>query len=52
MDLKAAKSELAADVVEPLAVTFGELPFRALLQAANGDDNDTHGAQTNMRAST
>ena len=39
MNIEAAKAELAADVVEPLAVAFGELPFGALLQPADGDDD-------------
>ncbi len=50
MNLQAAKAKLAAYVVEPLAIALRKLPFRTLLQAANGDDDDAHGAQTNMRA--
>lgn len=50
MNLKAAKTELPADIVEALPVAFGKLPFRTLFQAANGDDDNAHGAQTSMRA--
>ena len=42
MNLKAAKSELAADVVESLAIALGQFPLRALLQPA--DRNDDEGA--------
>ena len=40
--LEAAKSELAADILEALAITVGELPFRALFQAADADDDEAH----------
>src|ERR1700752_3247765 len=43
VNFEAAKSELAGDVIEPLAIAFGQIPFRALLQAADGDDDDAHG---------
>ena len=42
MNLEAAKAELAADILEALAVTLGELPFRALFQAADADHDETH----------
>ena len=35
MNLKAAKAEFAADVVESFAVAFGQFPLRALLQPAD-----------------
>ena len=35
MDLQAAKTELAADILEAFAVALGELPFRTLLQPAD-----------------
>src|SRR5882757_11248511 len=43
MNLEAAEAELAADVVEPVAIAFRELPFRALLQAADRNDEEAHG---------
>ena len=43
MNFEAAKAELAADVVEPLAIAFGQFPLRALLQPADcNDDEGTH----------
>ena len=35
MDFEAAKAELAADVVESLAIALGQFPLRALLQPAD-----------------
>ena len=35
MDVEAAKAELAADVVEPFAITLGQFPLRALFQPAD-----------------
>ena len=35
MNRKAAKAELAADILEALAVTFGQLLLRALFQPAD-----------------
>jgi hypothetical protein len=42
MDVEAAKPELAADILEALAVTLGELPFRALFQTADADHDKAH----------
>ena len=42
MNLKAAKAELAADFVESLAIAFGKFPLRALLEAADCNDDETH----------
>ena len=42
MNLEAAKAELAADVVEALAVALGQFPLRALLQPADGNDDEAH----------
>ena len=42
MDLEAAKAELAADVVEALAIAFGKFPLRALLQPADRNDDKSH----------
>ena len=44
MDLEAAKAELAADVVEALAIAFGQFPLRALLQPADCNDDEAHRA--------
>src|SRR5882757_7680463 len=41
-NLEAAKAELAADVVEALAVALRQFPLGALLQPADGDDDETH----------
>src|ERR1700687_2779226 len=35
LDLKAAKTEFAADIVKPLTMALGHLPLRALLQPAD-----------------
>ena len=35
MNFKAAEAELAADVVEALAIAFGQFPLRTLLQPAD-----------------
>jgi hypothetical protein len=42
MNLKAAKSEFAADLVESFAVALSEFPLRALLQPTDGNDDETH----------
>ena len=42
MNLEAAKAELAADVVEALAIAFGQFPLRALFQPADGDHDEAH----------
>src|ERR1700733_1199974 len=42
MNLKAAKSELAADIVESLAIAFSELPLRPLLEPSDGDHEKAH----------
>ena len=42
MNGELAKTELAADLVEPLEIAIGKLPFGTLLQSANRDDSDTH----------
>ncbi|MGA7994464.1 MAG: hypothetical protein WCA28_06085 [Bradyrhizobium sp.] len=42
MDIEAAKAELAADVVEPFAVTLAQFPLRALFQPADGDHDEAH----------
>ena len=42
MNVEAAKAELAADVVEPLAIALGKFPFRALLQPADCNDDEAH----------
>ncbi len=42
MNLEAAKAELAADVVESLAIALGQFPLRALLQPADGNDEKAH----------
>ena len=42
MNLEAAKAELAADVVKALAVALRQLPFGALLQTADGNDDEAH----------
>ena len=44
MNLEAAKAELAADVVEALAIALGQFPLRALLQPADGNDDEAHEA--------
>ena len=43
MNLKAAKSEFAADVVESFAVALSQFPLRALLQPPDGNDDEAHG---------
>ncbi len=35
MNVEAAEAELAADVVEALAIALGQYPFRTLLQPAD-----------------
>ena len=35
MNFEAAKTELAADLVETLAIAFGQFPLRALFQPAD-----------------
>jgi hypothetical protein len=42
VNLKAAKSELAADVVESLAIPLGEFPLRPLLEPSDGNDEKPH----------
>src|SRR5262249_47732089 len=42
MDSELAKPELAADLVEPLEIAIGKLPFAALLQPAHRNDRNTH----------
>jgi hypothetical protein len=42
MNLEAAKAELAADVVEALAIALRQFPLRALLQSANGNHDNAH----------
>src|SRR4051812_48839831 len=42
MNLEAAKAELAADIVEPRAIAFGEFTLRSLLEAADGNDEQAH----------
>src|SRR5262245_22902923 len=44
MNLKAAEAELAADIIEALAIALGKLPFGTLLQSADSDDNEAHPA--------
>src|SRR5258708_16049628 len=44
MNLEAAKPEFAADVVESLAIAFGQLPLRTLLQPADRNDDKAHTA--------
>ena len=39
---KFPEAELTADLVEPLQISVGELPFRALLQSADRNDSDMH----------
>jgi hypothetical protein len=36
------KSELAADIIEPLAIAFGKLSLRPLLEPPDGDDEKAH----------
>ena len=48
MNIEAAKAELAADIVEALAVPFGQFPLRALLQPADRNDDEAHQAFTAM----
>ena len=52
MNLETAKAELAADVLEPLAIALGELPLRALLQAADGNDEQAHEGITRPRTNS
>ena len=42
MNLKAAKAELATDIVEALAIAFGQFPLRALFQPADCNDDEAH----------
>ena len=42
MDLEAAKTEFAADVVEAFALAFRQFPLRALLQPADCNDDEAH----------
>src|SRR6185312_16915207 len=42
LNFEAAKTELAADVVEPLAIAFGKLSFRPLLKPPDGNDEEAH----------
>src|SRR5215212_1687143 len=42
MDRETAKAELAADVLEALAIAFGQLLLRALLQPADRDHDNSH----------
>ena len=44
MNFEAAKAELAADIVEALAIALGQFPLRALLQPADGNDDEAHKA--------
>ena len=41
-DLEAAKSELAAEIVEPFPIPLGELTFRPLLQPADRNHDQAH----------
>src|SRR5579883_1849968 len=42
VNLEAAKAELAADVLEALAVALGELALRSGFQPADGYDDESH----------
>src|ERR1043165_7643035 len=42
MNFETAKAELAPHLVEPLAVAPGQLPLRALLEAADCYHDETH----------
>src|SRR4051812_7656448 len=42
MNRKAAKAELAADLVESLAIASGKFPLRALLEVADCNDDEMH----------
>src|ERR1700735_4915223 len=42
MHLEAAKAELAADIVESLAIALGQFPLRSLLQPADTYDCKAH----------
>src|SRR3569832_1579267 len=41
-NLEAAESELAADIVEALAIALGKFPFRPLLEPSDSDDEEAH----------
>ena len=42
MDFEAAKAEFAANILESLAIALGQFPLRALLQPADGNDDEAH----------
>src|SRR5215831_511089 len=42
-DVEAAEAELAAGIVEARGVALGKFPLGALLQPADGNDDDSHG---------
>src|SRR5262249_55045093 len=42
VDIEAAETQPAADVVKALAIAFGEFPFRPLLQPTDGNHKDSH----------
>src|SRR4029453_1740233 len=42
VNLEAAEAELAADIIEALAIALGKLPFGTLLQPADSDDDQAH----------
>src|SRR5437016_7443142 len=50
VDLKAAEAELAADVVETLAIAIGQFPLRPLLQPADGNDDEAHNGTSGKAA--
>jgi len=42
MNLEAAKAELAAEFAKSLRIAFGKFPLRALLEAADCNDDEAH----------
>jgi hypothetical protein len=43
MNVKATKSEFAADVVESLTVALRQFPLGALFQPPDGNNDEAHG---------
>ena len=48
-DLDLTQAQRASDRLRALAIRFGKLAFRSLLQAADSDDDETHGASFRAR---
>ncbi|EAQ37497.1 hypothetical protein NB311A_04279 [Nitrobacter sp. Nb-311A] len=42
MDIKAAKAELAPDILKAFTIAIGQFSLRTLLKTTNGNDDQSH----------